>query len=776
MPKQLAKLDQAQLRGMGLTLAADELWNEKDGGLMKAAVNLSGCSAGFLSDKGLLATNHHCAYGAIAAGSSVEHDYLRDGFYAPAVGDEIPAKGSTVKVLESIKDVTKEIRAVADGQSDAVARTEAVHRARAKMVADCEAANPGDHCQVAEFYNGYEYQLLRYIELLDVRLVYAPPSSVGNYGGEVDNWMWPRHTGDFSLLRAYVGPDGKPAAHSDDNVPYTPTRHFTVSPEGVGPGDFVAILGYPGRTHRYLPAVEMQRQLDQFLPARVDLYGRWIEILERQGAADPAVRIKVAAKLRSLANRHKNARGMIDGIKRNGLLEKRTREDEALTKWAEGQGDTYEGVLSGLSTLTAGKRASFERDFVLDNLSSGAGSLAVAIDLVRRAREQAKPDLERRSTYQDRGVRRLKERLQQRLRDFDMEVDQQLVAVLFARAEALPADQRVTGYRVADVARALRATKVTDEAFAMAAFEAADAEALEASRDPLIMLANELVDSLEERLARKDSEAGTMLVLGPQYFQMLEKVRGGPVYPDANGTMRLSYASVRGYSPRDGLVATPQTVLAGQLAKHTGEPPFDLPQAVRDAAPKASQTYWADPGLGDVPVDFLSNGDTTGGNSGSPVVDGQGRLVGLNFDRVWENIAGDYGYNVDRSRNVIVDIRYLLWTLDEVVDAGPLLKELGVADKRPLPAKTSRAPSGQGGDAAAGDAVHSDAGAKMAGAAAGEGLVGTPLAGATPEGEARRAQGGAGCACAADSRQRSGPLAWMWLPLLLGLRRVVRRG
>lgn len=745
MPKQIPKLDQTKLRDMGLRIDPRMLWSPEDGGLMKAAVNLSGCSAGFLSAKGLVATNHHCAYGAIQANSAVEHDYLKDGFYAPTLGDELPAKGSTVKVLESTEDVTEKIRAIAEAEADPAKRVHAVERARSEMVAACEKEHPGHSCQVAEFYNGYEYQLLRYLELLDVRLVYAPPSSIGNYGGEVDNWMWPRHAGDFTLLRAYVGPDGKPAAHSDDNVPYTPSKYFEVAPEGVSPGDFVGILGYPGQTNRYLPAPEVKRQLDQFLPARVELYGEWIEVLERLGAADPAVRIKVAAKLRGLANRHKNSRGMIDGIHRNGLLAKRTAEDEELAEWAKTQGGKYDGVLEGLAELTAARREGFQRSFVLDNLSRGPNALAIAIDLVRRAKEQAKPDLERRSSYQDRAVRRLWERQERRLRDYDETVDRELMEVLFRRIDALPAEHSITGFGSADIPRALRGTRVTDPDFVKEAFDAADAEALKASRDPMLVLAHELVDAIEERLDAKDREQGQLLTLGPRYFEMLEKVRGGPVYPDANGTLRFSYASVQGYSPRDGMMATPQTTVAGQLAKHTGAEPFDLPAAVREAAPSAPQTYWADPALGDVPVDFLSNGDTTGGNSGSPVIDGQGRFVGLNFDRVWENIAGDYGYNVARSRNIIVDGRYLLWVLDEVADAGPLLEELGVAKLRDA-APRSPAATTTPQDGAPEDEPD-----------AGEGLVGTPLAKASPQEPAEGTRASASCACRTRDRAPGAP-------------------
>lgn len=773
MPKQIPELPRAKLQQLGLRIDPSALWSPDGGGLMRAAVNLSGCSAGMISAKGLLATNHHCAYGVIQSNSSVEHDYLKDGFLAATLADELPARGSTVKVLESSEDVTAAIRTVADAEPDPAARARAVDRARAEMVAKCEEQNPDHHCQVAEFYNGHEYQLLRYLELLDVRLVYAPPSAIGNFGGEIDNWMWPRHTGDFSLLRAYVGPDGKPAPYAEANVPYVPTVHFEIGTEGVGPGDFVGILGYPGKTERYLPAVEVQRHLEQFLPSRVSLYGEWIELLERLGQTDPAVRIKVAAKLRSLQNRHKNARGMIDGIHRNGLLAKRKAEDEALAAWVAEQDPqakaTYEGVLGQLDALSERRRAGFERDFLIDNLSNGANALAIAIDLVRRARERTKPDLERRGPYQDRGADRLWSRQQSRLRDYDAGVDQALLESLLRRVEALPAEERPTGFRVADVPRVLRSTKLTSEAFVKPAFEAADAEALRASRDPLLVLAHELVDAIEQREEHEDRERGELMVLGPRYFEMLEAVRGGPVYPDANGTPRLSYASVQGYSPRDGLLATPQTVLAGQVAKHTGEEPFDLPTAVREAAPRAAQTYWADPALGDVPVDFLSNGDTTGGNSGSPVIDGQGRFIGLNFDRVWENIAGDVGYDVARSRNIIVDVRYLLWVLDEVADAGALLEELGVAHLRDAPPRPAAAAASEAMDRGSASSPSQEL------ADAGQGLVGTPLSETAPSSDARGAAAQGSCSCRSAAEGSGAPLSWLASGLgllgLLGLRR-----
>ncbi|MCR9159477.1 MAG: S46 family peptidase [Nannocystaceae bacterium] len=699
MPKQIGELDASKLAQMGLELEPSQIWNEKDGGLMKAIVNLSGCSAGFVSSRGLVATNHHCAYGAIQANSTVEHDYLTDGFVAQTLTDELPAKGRTVKVLESITDVSAEVRAAADAATDPVARAKAVEDAIKTLVDACEVADEGHSCTVRSFYSGSEFQLFDYLEYRDVRLVFAPPSMVGNYGGEVDNWMWPRHSGDFTLLRVYAGPDGKPAEYAEANEPLEPQRWLEVSPEGVSEGDFVSVMGYPGHTDRYLPLPEVERQLEQALPAKVDLYGQWIDLLQEKGDADPAVKIKVAASLRRLANVHKNSRGMIDGIRRLGLFDRRKREDAELAAWAKTADAKYGNVLPDLAALAKERRDGFGRDFATANVTRSGNAVAIAIDLVRRAKEHTKPDLERVGKYRDRGESKLRSAMERRLRDYDPGVDEGLLRVFVRWMAALPEDQRITDLDEAGVATLLSSTKVTDPDFVEEAFDAADWDALQASTDPLIVWARDIVEEIEAYELRKKDRRGRELVLGPLYFDMAKAVREGPVYPDANGTLRFSYATVRGYSPQEGLIATPHTTVSGQVAKHTGVDPFDLPEPVRDAAPEAGGTYWADPALGDVPVCFLASGDTTGGNSGSPVVDGKGRWVGLNFDRVWENIAGDFGYAIDRSRNVIVDIRYILWLIDDVYGAKGLIDELGLREQadagpRDTPAQATPAKPG----------------------------------------------------------------------------------
>jgi MYXO-CTERM domain-containing protein len=681
MPKQIGELDAAKLAEMGLELEPSQIWNEKDGGLMKAIVNLSGCSAGFVSNRGLVATNHHCAYGAIQANSTVEHDYLTDGFVAKTLTDELPAKGRSVKVLQTITDVSAEVRTAADAASDPVARAKAVEDTIKGLVDKCEAAGDGHSCTVRSFYSGSDFQLFDYLEYRDVRLVFAPPSMVGNYGGEVDNWMWPRHSGDFTLLRVYAGPDGKPAEYAEANEPLEPERWLEVSPDGVSEGDFVSVMGFPGHTDRYLPLPEVERQLEQALPAKVDLYGQWIDLMIEKGDADPAVKIKVAASLRRLANVHKNSRGMIDGIRRLGLLDRRKGEDGELATWAKTADAKYGNVLPDLATLAEERRNGFGRDFATSNVTRAGNAVAIAIDLVRRAKEHTKPDVERVGKYRDRGESKLWSAMERRLRDYDAGVDEGVFRIFIRWVQALPEDQRITDLDEAGVVALLSGTKVIDADFVKETFDAASWDAIETSKDPLIVWARAIVEEIEAHELRKKDREGRELVLGPLYFDMTKAVRQGPVYPDANGTLRFSYATVRGYSPQEGLIATPHTSVAGQVAKHTGEDPFDLPQPVRDAAPKAGNTYWADPKLGDVPVCFLASGDTTGGNSGSPVVDGKGRWVGLNFDRVWENIAGDFGYAIDRSRNVIVDIRYILWLIDDVYGADGLIDELGLREQ-----------------------------------------------------------------------------------------------
>ncbi|MEZ4448531.1 MAG: S46 family peptidase [Nannocystaceae bacterium] len=775
MPEQIAGLDHQALARRGLELGPAAIWDPASGGgLMRAAVNLNGCSASFISPEGLVITNHHCAYGALQALSTVDRDLLKDGFVARTRAEELAAPGRRVSVVERIDDVTARVREVADGAADDRARALAVQKVTRELVAECDAEAPGRRCEVASFFGGSQYRRFAFLELEDVRLVYAPPSAIGEYGGEVDNWMWPRHTGDFTILRAYAGPDQKPRPRADDNVPYRPDTWLKIAAEGASPGDLVMILGYPGRTTRYLPFGELERMLDQGLPARISLSDEWISILEALGAADPAVAIKVAATKKSLANRLKNARGMLEGVRTLGLLERRRAEEERLLEWARRpENEGREAVLKALADESAASRRRAPATTALGDFAYAPTIVDGVVSLVRWARERPKPDHERANGYTERDRDKVWESIERRLRDHDEEVATQLLAAALARAAAVPADalppvlRDMVGGTKGDRAafapttrRLLRGSRMIDADALRPLFDAADADALRAHRDPLIAAANRLVDAIEANEAEGERLRGRMLVLEPEYFKMLEQVRSGPLYPDANGTLRLSVATIKGYRPRDGLEALPQTTLGGQLAKLTGAAPFDLPARVIERAAAAASTYWADPIAGDLVLCQLSDADTTGGNSGSPAVNGRGELIGLNFDRVWENIAGDVAYSPERSRNIIVDVRYLLWLLDRVEDASELLRELELDALRGRPRRDGPKAMSQGTGSVSAKVTEIT-----------EVTEATEADGAgAPPGAAIHASAAAGCSCRAEE-PRLPALALLLGALALGRRR-----
>jgi hypothetical protein len=718
-PSQIAEIHPEATK-LGLELEPEQLWNEagdeRTGGLLRAVINLGGCSAAFISADGLIATNHHCAYGSLQANSTVEHDYLKDGFVAATRADELPAPGQTVKLLHSVKDVTEQVRARLAEAPDDLARAKAHDAIGNELIDACEAAAEFRHCRVVAFFGQSKFELHEYIELRDVRLVYAPPSAIGEYGGETDNWMWPRHTGDFSLLRAYVDKDGKPAAHSPDNVPYKPAQWLRPSTDGVDPGDFVAVLGFPGVTERYMWSAELERHHQQWLPMRVRIFGEWIDILEATKQRDAAAGIKVAALAKTLANRHKNSAGKIAGLDRLNFVATRLAEDKRLML-----DESAKPTLDALAAITAARREREAKAFLLENLSSAPRSLVIARDLVTWAQQRDKPDLERASGYRDRDRDRVKNRIEQAAKDYDAQVDIELLASFLAHADMLEPSQRIAGFdeilgaakgaggtpeKYLDAAKAaLEGTALADVAALEKMLD--DPKQVERSKDPMIVLARALVEDLEALNRVKDTERGQLLVLEPRYFEPVSKFRGGTLYADANGTMRASFATIQGYSKWNDERQVPQTMLAEAVAKHRDAGDFDLPDAVLEKAKTASTCRWIDRDLADVPIAFLADGDTTGGNSGSPVIDGKGQLIGFNFDRVWETVAGDYAWRATQSRNIIMDIRFMYWMLDEVAGAKHLLEELGVAAYQGPPApevepnaEAAKTPEGAKGDGA----------------------------------------------------------------------------
>lgn len=697
LPEQLSQHDPTWLRQIGLELPAATLWDpEKGGGLLEAVAQITGCSSGFVSPDGLLVTNHHCIFSILQEHSTPERDLIQDGFLAKRREDELPASTTRVQVPIRFVDVTAEILQVANAAKDDLARYHAIDRKRKEMIAACEAT-PGRRCQVAIYDDGSRYQLIEALEFRDVRLVYAPPRGVGEYGGEIDNWMWPRHTGDFALVRVYAQDGSTPAPHAAANVPYRNKRHFRISTEGVHDGSFVLIAGYPGRTFRSLIAAEVAEREELFYPARAELYRRWIDLMEELGRGDEAASIALADRVKSLSNREKNSRGQIEGMRRGGLTGKKKAEETALLLWAESSPEHRQAVAAyrELEQLEAEARKTWTRDFLLSQARSGSRPLAWALTLTRWAIEKEKPDVEREVEYQERNRERLRLDIDREQKRFHRETEDRLLADYFVRLAGLPTGQRVAALDafldsersaagIAARTRALHdASRVLDLAARQAMFDET-AATLRSRKDPLLDLAfalNQEIIALENRDRARE---GAISRLRPLWRRAVTASATGPVEHDANSTLRVSLSHVRGYVPRDGVIYTPKTSLAGLLDKHTGQAPFDAPAALLAQAAGAAKTRWADPELGDLAINFLSTSDTTGGSSGSPVLNGKGELVGVNFDRVWENVANDFGWTPEIARGISVDIRYMLWLLEATVgaDAQPLLRELGIPPER----------------------------------------------------------------------------------------------
>ena len=690
-PDQLLEHDTGWLEELGLEVPAGELWDPEGGGLLEAVVQIGGCSAGFVSEQGLLITNHHCVFGILQEHSTPERDLIQNGFLARSLEDELPASTVRAKIPVRFIDLTEEMEhIVRETGDDDLARFQVIDRRRKEVVARCEE-QPYRRCQVAIDDHGVRYRLVESVELPDVRLVYAPPGGVGEYGGEVDNWSWPRHTGDFALLRVYAGEDNRPAETAAENRPYRPSRVLPLSDSALDKGDFVMVVGYPGRTYRSLVGAEMAEQAERFFPDRSRLYRAWLDILEAESSRSEEARIALAGRIKSLANREKNARGQVAGIARGDLLTKKRALEAKVLVWAAEQEAHQDAVAAHreLEQLVAERSKVFERDHLLEHANNGPLLLDLALGIARNAYERTLPDMERDSEHQDRNRDRLlaeQRRNQKRLYET---ADRQLMVDLLARLHSLdevqqlaPVENLLEGVETAEgiakqVDRLLTDTQLGDLEVRLAMLEE-DFDTLAARKDSLLDFALELDVELRRLEEEKDRREGAWYRLRPSWRKALAAYLERPLDPDANGTLRVSLAHVEGYSPRDAVWMKPRTTLAGALEKHTGEHPFAVPTKVREAAAQATQSPWVSKELGDVPVAFLATGDTTGGSSGSPVLDGQGRLVGVNFDRVWENVANDFGYNPDIARNVSADLRYLLWMLDQVEGADELLRELGV--------------------------------------------------------------------------------------------------
>jgi hypothetical protein len=695
-PHQLPALSD-QLRQLGLEINPENL-SRLDQFPMNAVVSLGGCSASFVSPQGLVVTNHHCIYGSVQYNSTPENNLLQVGFLAKQLSEEIPtAPGTRVYVTEEVTDVTADVLAGVSTSTSGIDRYKTIETNQKSLIAECESS--GNHrCGVSAFHQGLEYFLIKSLEVRDVRLVYAPATSIGKYGGDIDNWQWPRHTGDFGFYRAYVGRDGRPADFSEDNVPYSPASFLEVSMKGVENGDFVMGVGYPGATNRYRTTSEIENEFEWYYPEARRFREDLISTIKANSVEGSTARIAYEGTLASLNNYAKNFQSMVESFRQSDFIDRRKQAEVDLDHWIDSDSERraqYAPAMGRLDALIESSHATRERDLVRSYM--GYATLPSAANrLYRLAIEKQKPDAEREPGYQERDLSRFKQSMQAISKRYDETVDKASLSYLLSRYAELPEQHRSQAtdsfFEIANtfnqgqvdqiIEDSYAQTSLDDEATRLAWINSSAAD-FENSDDPLIRYA---VAAYDERLALElaDKELnGLFQQWRPQYMEAViayNRSLGQPIYADANSSLRVTFGQVQGNQPKDGLVNLPFTTLEGIVVKDTGLDPFNAPLKQLKLIREKKYGDYVLPSLGSVPVNFLSTLDITGGNSGTATMNSKAQLVGLLFDGVYESIIGDWDFDDNKNRAISVDARYMLWVMEYMDGATNLLEEMSIVD------------------------------------------------------------------------------------------------
>jgi hypothetical protein len=688
LPQLLGQLNEKQMKSLGMKISASDIYNINKGSLKDAIVSFGGfCTGELISDKGLLITNHHCGFDAIQNHSTIERNYLKDGFWAMNYGQELPNPGLFVTFIIRIDDVSSQVLNGVNNTTTESARQSLIDKNIEELKKTAKKENYQD-LLVRPFFDGNKYYLFVTETYKDVRLVGAPPSSIGNFGKDTDNWMWPRHTGDFSMFRIYAGKDNKPAAYSADNVPYQPKKSLAISLDGLTSGDFTMVFGFPGRTTEYLPASAVEQIINVNDPAKIAIREKALGVIDGFMRNDEGIRIQYAEKYANIENAYKKWQGEVLGMKRtNGLDKKKAYESEfirrvnANPKWKE----KYGSLLSDLNTAYAEfKDLGYARDYyneVIGRIELFAIAAQLNNLVALKEKNGEKGYLE--------GLPAAKEKIQGIYKEYNAMVDQRLFAALME----LYVKNQSPEMLAPDLVDWLKSNggnveKLADEVYDKTEMDNGTKTLLDLENNPQQLLekhkndrVTRLLASINASYAEKVTSKLTPIQnrinsLQRSYMQaQMEVFPEKRFYPDANSTMRVTYGQVKGYQARDAVDYTYYTYLDGVLEKYKpGDYEFDLPPKLIDLYHKKDYGQYA--AGGKLPVCFIATNHTTGGNSGSPALDAYGNLVGLNFDRVWEGTMSDLNYDPSICRNIMVDIRYVLFIIDKYAGATNLIREL----------------------------------------------------------------------------------------------------
>ncbi len=679
------RIDDMQEKGFRLT--AEDIYSINQASLKDAVVLFGrGCTAELVSDEGLLLTNHHCGYAQIQRHSSVEHDYLKDGFWAMSREEELPNEGLTVSFLDRMEDVTEAVLSGCRKEMTESQRDSLVKARSAELIEQATAAGNGLRATVESLYYGNRYYMFVYREFSDVRLVGAPPSSIGKFGGDTDNWMWPRHTGDFSIFRIYADKGNNPAPYSEDNVPYRPKTHFSISLDGVREGDFTFVYGFPGRTQEYLTAEGVRYVSEISDPHKIALRTLRLEIQRKHMDSDRDIRIRYSSKNASVANAWKKWQGEMKGIRKLGTVDAKKEYERRFEEWAKGT--EYEGIVSKIDSVYALlEPLSYARDYYQET----AYTIEAASFAMKWNRLMTDALL---TSHSDRGeeYRKSAEKLEKTFfADYYLPVDKEsFIAVMKEFDRNVPADRKPEYFK----ARLLEYGSIerwADSLFTLSVFTDSlrlkNAHGMILTDDPALEFARAF-DRWYRQEVKPEADAleRELNLLYRDYMRgQMEFEQGKEFYPDANLTLRVAYGTVAGYSPADGVDYLPVSTIEGIMEKDDPEVfDYDIPQRLRDIYAEKDYGRWAVRGADGkttVPVCFLATNHTSGGNSGSPVINADGELVGINFDRVWEGTMSDLDFDPELCRNIALDIRYVLFIIDKVAGAEHLIEEMTFASE-----------------------------------------------------------------------------------------------
>jgi hypothetical protein len=697
LPDAISELPLRELAQRGLKIPATEIYNPNGVSLKDAVVIVGGGTGEFVSAEGLLLTNHHVAFDALVAASDPTKDYATKGYTARSRAEELPAQDYTVTITQELKDVTDTILSGLTDATSAEQRTATIQsRIREMQTAGTREAE-GIQVRVLPMIEGLRYYSFTYLILRDVRVVYAPPKAIGYFGGDPDNFEWPRHTGDFTFMRAYVGADGKPANYSPDNVPYKPKKFLPLSMSGVREGDFMMVMGYPGSTRRYRESYSVAYNQDIVLPFSVDIFSRQIEALENAGRNNAALRIKLQSAIFDLSNALKNFEGSVLAMRRAGIVERKRAEEAAFTKWINenpARRQKYGEVLPTLAKAYETLNATGQRDLIVQQLAQASGLLDIAMFAQMLAAEKEKPEAERNpALVSPTAVQRAQSRIAAVFAERNPTVEREMFVYLLHKAAELPAGQKIEVIEKRFGNLQGDARQRAEEDFARAVIDSQrfstpesvsgllnlTAAQLREMREPLFDFASEMGALVQQSQAQTRVFNATVQQWRPLLVEGMSEMRGGAKpYPDANRTLRFTYGEVKGYVPREAMIFTPFTTLSGVVEKDTGREPFDVPEKLKQLYRARNFGPYAIENGANVPVNFLSTTDIIGGNSGSPILNGRGEQVGIVFDSNYEGLGNDFFYNEARGRTISVDIRYVLFLTERFGDAGYILKEMEI--------------------------------------------------------------------------------------------------